>query len=664
MPGNRKSGKIQSNRKVCVDTGGTFTDLISFDRGRVRITKLLSTPEQPDVAVLDGLRELGGPAPGGRLIHGNTVGLNAILTGRGAKIALVTNKGFEDLCEIARQDRPELYSLTVPPRPVLVERKLRFGISERRNADGRLQKRASRKELNELRERIRRSKANAIAVCLLHSYAHPQDEERIALALAPLGLPISLSAGLVRRHREYERFSTTLMNAFIQPVVSSYLNRLADAAAPMQLMLLRNEGGCMPLAEVLEQPVRTLLSGPAGGVLGARAWAKLCGFERAIGFDMGGTSADVALCAGDGDVEEQALFGGHSLALPSVPVASIGCGGGSIAFKDAGSALRVGPESAGADPGPACYGKGMLPTVTDAHLFLGRLPTWGLLGGSFALHPERSAKAIAKLAAALGLSSRRLAKGILDVADLQMARPIRKYSLGRGLDPAELALVAFGGAGGLHAVRLADLVGFRTVIVPPFPGLLSAVGMLMAQPVFEREVAYVRELSRRPDDELEARAVALLEETKTAADLPATEARTWAAVRYRGNNAEFWVPARRTAARLFEQEFEKRYGFRQELPIEILRLRARLSFERKPGKSLFNALGKTAMAVKNSSHTDERRLTKGGLFWRTRDEVPTVESGKSLKGPVAILDYSGTTVVENAWQVRLHESAALILTRA
>lgn len=579
---SRKRAKAENARsqktRFGIDTGGTFTDLVELADGRLRVRKIASTPDAPERAVLEGVRTStnAGEAGDGELVHGSTVGLNALLTQRGARLALVTNAGFEDIIEIGRQERPELYAVHVAPRPTLVPRRLRFGIDERRLADGTLERRASKTELARLRERIARAKVDALVVCLLHSWRHPEDEARVAQSFAKLGIPIVLSSQLLRRHREFERFSTACIDAFVRPVVARYLEALAEGAAPLEVSVLRNEGGSMPWEDATQAPVRAILSGPAGGAAGARYWARRAGFERAVGFDMGGTSADVVLCGGATEVEDEASLGPFSLALPSLPLATVGTGGGSIAWQDEGGALRVGPQSAGADPGPACYGKGDEATVSDAHLYLGRLPRSGLLGGDFELHADRSRDTLARLAKRIGLSTRKCAEGILDLADLTMARPLRAFTLGRGVDPRDVCLVAYGGAGGLHAVRLARLVGFERVLVPPMQGALSAFGMLLERRVFEREDALHLELHRGGCRELEARARAHARESARLAPRKASELHSFAALRYRGNQAEFWVPATRDARADFEREFEQRFGFVQDLEVECLRIRSRL----------------------------------------------------------------------------------------
>ncbi|MCB9890417.1 MAG: hydantoinase/oxoprolinase family protein [Planctomycetes bacterium] len=657
-------------RRVGVDTGGTFTDLVQFDGREFRVVKTASTKDAPERAVLTAIGEAGAHGRDGDvLVHGSTVGLNALLTGTGARLAVVTNAGFEDILEIARQDRPDLYALHVEPRPVLVPRALRFGVHERRLADGTLREKVTARELRELRTRLADARVEAVAICLLHSYAHPEDELRIAHALRGLKVPIVCSASLLRRHREYERFSAACIDAFVRPVVARYLEKLASGARPLELFVVRNEGGTMPWHDAAEAPVRAILSGPAGGAAGVRFWAKRLGFDAAIGFDMGGTSADVAFVAGAESIEDEVTLGPHRLAMPSLPLTTVGTGGGSIAWRDAGGALRVGPQSAGADPGPACYGKGTVPTVSDAHLVLGRLPASGLLGGEFALHEERARKAIQGLAKQLGLNLLACAEGILEIADLQMARPLRSFTLGRGIDPKDVALVAFGGAGGLHAVRLARLVGFEKVIVPPMQGALSAFGMLLARQVFERECAFVRELDTAGAAELVRFARGFLAETKRHATTRASEARVFATLRYRGNQAEFWVEADRDAHERFEAEFERRFGFRQQLPIEALRVRARLILEPARDKAIARALaqGGEHTADRTAGRAAERKAVETSPSAQSDSRLEFVPRNRLRKrwrdGPFAVVDYSGTTIVERDSRARLTDGCIEIISR-
>lgn len=641
----------RSKRRIAIDTGGTFTDLVQFDKGALRVHKTASTPDAPERAVLDAVDAVGGPSAGGALVHGSTVGLNALLTGNGAKLALVTNKGFEDLIEIGRQERPDLYALHVGPKPTLVPRALRFGVHERRLADGELRDRASKDELRELRTRLARKKVDAIAVCLLHSYAFPEDELRIARALSSLKIPVVCSAELLRRHREYERFSAACIDAFVRPVVARYLERLAAGADPLELSVLRNEGGTLPWRDAADAPVRAILSGPAGGAAGARYWARRRGFARAVGFDMGGTSADVALCGDETEIEDEAVLGPHRLALPSLPLTTVGTGGGSIAWRDGGGALRVGPISAGADPGPACYGKGDRATVSDAHLFLGRLPREGLLGGDFALHVDRARAAVAQLAGMLDLTARACAEGILEIADLQMARPLRAFTVGRGVDPKDVALVAYGGAGGLHAARLARLVGFETVLVPPMQGVLSAFGMLLERQVVEREEAAVLELDADGLRELKRRARHFLKETKDRAGVARpNEARCFAALRYRGNQVEFWVEADEQARARFVEEFERRFGFVQDQPVESLRIRARLTLGAPHDAAIDAALRHSEPKPSRTREYAQPGADRLPFFTRAQ-----LRKSRWTEGPFAILDYAGTTIVERETRARLRD---------
>ena len=393
-----------------VDTGGTFTDLVLADGDVERVHKLPSTPPDPGRAVAQGAREVGALAAGTTVVHGTTVALNALLTGRVAPAALVTNRGFRDLIEVRRQTRPDIYDLAPQVPPPLVARARRFEVDERVwpavDDPSRLERvtRADDAELARLAERIGRSGARAVAVCLLHSYADPSDERRVAAALADLGLPITCSAELLPEHREYERFETAIVNAALAPVVSAYLDRLAAALEPAHLTLITSRGGRIAATRAASEPVRVVLSGPAGGVVGAVEAARDAGFERLVALDMGGTSTDVAfaatrpLAAGEArattDLPEVA---GHPIGVPCLDLHTVGCGGGSLAQVDAGGGLTVGPQSAGADPGPVCYGRSDVPTVTDAHVRLGHVAGGRFLGGSLELDLDAVARAFEEL---------------------------------------------------------------------------------------------------------------------------------------------------------------------------------------------------------------------------------------------------------------------------
>src|SRR5271157_1555200 len=530
--------------RIGVDTGGTFTDCVTFDGSRVRVLKVFSTPDDAARAILEGARRLisGGDTTNGgsdrtagvsssealKIVHGTTVGTNTLLERRGARVALVTTAGFEDLIEIGRQARPRLYDFNVRRDPPLVPRALRWGVRERVGASGEVLIRTGLAELRRLRQRIRKSGAESIAVCFLFSFINPAHERAAKRELESLGLPVSVSHEILPEFREYERLSTVVINAYLAPKLGAYLGRLEEAMAadlprdlsgkPAQatsysrlptpdsrhrVVVMQSSGGITTAGRAAREPVRTILSGPAGGVVAAAYLAEQLGIARAISFDMGGTSTDVCLLAGPPRSTSETTLGGLPVAVPVLDVHSVGAGGGSLARLDAGGALRVGPESAGAEPGPACYGKGgNRPTVTDANLILGRLDAECFLGGTFRLDVEaaeqafasfRSTSAISAALAGPALSGRNrrrqrselqesleLAQGIIAVSNATMERALRVISVERGHDPRDFSLISFGGAGGLHAAALASSLGLAQVIVPSNPGAFSALGILLS----------------------------------------------------------------------------------------------------------------------------------------------------------------------------------------
>ena len=484
-----KKGKIPW--VVAVDTGGTFTDVVFLAGGRLRSLKLPSTPSDPSDAVQEGLRRvLDGDAgeDDGRfvLLHGSTVATNALLERKGARVKLVTNVGFEDILEIGRQNRPQLYALVGHRPPPLVERDDRHGIRGRMGPDGEVIEPLDPAELGVLPELL--AGAESVAVVLLHSYANPAHEESVADALAELDVPLSVSVRLLPEYREYERTSTAVVNAYIAPLISAYLRRLARKAGAERVSVMGSDGGSLPVDRAAREPVHMVLSGPAGGVVGALACGRRAGHERIITFDMGGTSTDVSLCPGAPLHTRELEIGGQPIAIPVIDIHTVGAGGGSLARIDPGGALRVGPESAGADPGPICCGKGGAGvTVTDAHVWLGRLPADAFLGGEQTLDRSAVEPHLRGIADRLGASLEVAAEGILEVANAAIERALRVISVERGYDPAEFTLVAFGGAGGLHAAHLADRLRTGGAMVPPRPGLLSAYGMLAAD--ITREVS-------------------------------------------------------------------------------------------------------------------------------------------------------------------------------
>ena len=461
--------------RVGVDTGGTFTDLVALDAGQVRLAKVLSTPDDPARAVLAGLSQLVPAGTPVALTYSTTVATNALLERRGARVLFFTTAGFEDVLEIGRQARPELYALE-PTRPApVVQRRDRIGVRERITFTGETLQALRPREVGAAVATARRLSPQAIAIGFLHSYANPAHERRLAAALRRAGFLCTASHEISPRHREYERFSTAAINAYVAPKMTHHIARLARDLTGGTFRVMQSNGGALDAATAAREAARTILSGPAAGVVGAQAMAQRAGFTRIITFDMGETSTDV--CLVDGDVRRHAdcVVGGLPINVPAIDVHTVGAGGGSLAYRDPGGALKVGPESAGAEPGPACYGRGTEPTVTDANLVLGRLGR-GVLAGGIELDARRAERAVSRLARSLGLSRDAAARGIVSVANAAMERAVRTVSVERGHDPRGYALVAFGGAAALHACELAAGLGMRDVLVPRFPGVLSAWG--------------------------------------------------------------------------------------------------------------------------------------------------------------------------------------------
>jgi len=648
---------------LAVDTGGTFTDLLLLADGALTTLKIPSTPRDPAEAVLAGGRQLLGDTRHYRLLHGSTVATNGLLERKGARVVLVTNRGFEDVVEIGRQNRPQLYALFGQRPPPLVARKDRVGIGGRIGPDGEEIENLDARELAELKTRV--SEADALAVVLLHSYANPDHEEAVAAALEELNLPLSVSSRLLPEYREYERTSTTAVNAYVSPIMSRYLGRLHLESGARPVHIMSSSGGAVPVERAIREPVHTVLSGPAGGVVGALAWAKRSGFDQIITFDMGGTSTDVSLCPGRPLHTREFEIGGQPVAVPVIDIHTVGAGGGSLARVDPGGALRVGPESAGADPGPVAYGQGGGElTVTDAHVWLRRLPPEAFLGGEGSLDRNLIREPLAALAGKLGNTPENAAEGILSVANTAMERALRVISVERGFDPAEFVLVAFGGAGALHVAELVDRLGAKRALVPPDPGLLSAYGMLAAPPT--REVSRtLLVLSSDPDQEtrldeaflgLESQAV---EEMVAEGNDPASlVVRHWVDARYRGQSFELRVP-RQSWARVFHEAHRDRYGYaRDETPVEAVTLRAVAEAPALPLSPTPLLKADAAPPVEMADAFHEGNEIRVQRVWR-RDFL----QGHTLKGPAIVLEYSSTTWLPPGWHLEVDMWGSLLLSK-
>jgi N-methylhydantoinase A len=652
--------------RVGVDTGGTFTDFVYHVEGRARIFKVPSTPDDPSRAIVEGLRRVGRET-GARLrdlevVHGTTVGTNALLERRGARAALVTTEGFEDVLVIGRQARASLYDLNWTRPAPLVEDRLRFGVRERVAADGSVVEELTDEEVAALVGKLKRARVESIAVCLLFSFARPEHERKLERAITEAlpEVPLSVSHRILPEYREFERTSTVSINAYLQPLMGSYLGRLGSHVASRALRVMQSSGGSISARSAAVEPVRTILSGPAGGVVGATSSAREAGFEDIITFDMGGTSTDVALCAG-GRVRltNEASVAGVPVAVPVLDIHTVGAGGGSIARVDAGGSLRVGPRSAGAVPGPACYGRSDLPTVTDANLVLGRFGGADLLGGEFKLDEGRAVGALTALARAMSeaggreVSATEAALGVVRVVNAGMERALRAVSVERGFDPRACALVSFGGAGGLHAVELARALRVPRVVVPREPGALSALGCLRADVLKSLSRTLMLEVSDGVRvDEIERAFKALEREARAALkregfdDARQRHTRTIAA-RYRGQSFELEIPwgdGRRLVER-FHAEHEARYGYAQAASsIEVVSARLlstglveELKDER-PRRAP-KSRAPTAPHATARVHFDEG--ARDVAVYRRED----LSAGSRLRSPCVVTEYSSTTLV-------------------
>jgi len=659
-----------------VDVGGTFTDavLVAGD-GTVYTAKAPSTPSRQQRAVLrvvEAVLEQAGADAGAvrRFAHGMTVATNALLEGRTARTALVATDGFTDVIELARQNRPHLYRLCEAAPAPLVPRELRFGAPERVGPDGPLRALAPA-AAEDLGQRVAAAAPEAVAVALLHSYLDPAHERLVAAALGARlgGVTVSLSSELVGTFREYERTATTALDAALSPLLGSYLARLCDEAGARGLaepQIMQSSGGLTDVARAGAHAALTVLSGPAGGVGGALMVAAAAGERDVACFDMGGTSCDVCLVS-DGRVPETAerVIAGRPVALPALDIHTVGAGGGSIAWRDAGGALRVGPASAGADPGPACYGQGGTePTVTDANLVLGRLPADAPLAGDVRLDAAAARRAVARLAAELDLDEIACAEGIVRVAEAEMLAALRVITVERGIDPRSFALMPFGGAGPLHAAALAGGLGISRVLCPRTSGVLSALGLAASPP--RRDAARTVMLSggQLAGPALDAAREELLAEAGAALGGPVERARVRHELRYRGQSFELPVDEERpwreplSASQLrdaFAATHEERYGYRDEsAEVELVNLRASVWG---PAPALEpRASGAGARRERTEIVFDGRRVPADLLLGEP-------EPGTGAEGPALVALPSSSLLVPPGWSAEVDPNGTIRMTK-
>jgi N-methylhydantoinase A len=642
--------------RVAIDTGGTFTDCVCLTNGVFCVLKVFSTPSDPSLGVLEALAQFGA-GESLNVRHGTTVGTNAMRERKGARVAFVTTAGFEDTIAIGRQTRASLYDWFAPVPVCLVPRELRFGVPERVSAEGKILRSPTEDELQALASQVRASGAESIAISLLFSFANPETEQRVESALRGLNLPISTSHRILPEFREYERAATTVVNAYLAPRMQTYLTRLEEQVAALhpgsKVDVMQSSGGIVPAHLAAQEPVRTVLSGPAGGVIGACQVARWAGFERIIGFDMGGTSTDVFLSdmsTGGAQLTRESVVAGVPISVPMLDIHTIGAGGGSIAHFDAGGMLRVGPESAGAEPGPICFGRGNEPTVTDANLLLGRLDSESFLGGNVHLDVDRPRQILQEKKGPVS-SVEEFADGILRVVETNMEKAIRVISVERGHDPRDFVLVAFGGGGPLHACSVAQALRIDTVLIPAMPGALSAVGILLADVVrdYSRTVMLSGDAIRNldaPFAEMEQRGI---EEFRTEG--LQGEAQRSIDVRYRGQGYELNIPYKLEAGQqlseamdAFHQLHQQRYGFSDlQKPVEIVNLRLRMIA---PGEAyqpqetdLIRGDGSQACYAERSIFFDGR-FQQSKLYNRE-----SLAPGDVIHGPALITEYTSATAL-------------------
>ena len=654
-----------SETRLGVDVGGTFTDLVALSQGRLITAKVPSTPQDQSAGVMNSI-ETSEIEPGAvdALAHGMTVATNALLERRGARTALVTTEGFRDVIEIARQNRPSLYDLSQDRPPPLVPRGLRFTVKERMGPQGEISA-LDEESLEEVVSSIKEAEVEAAAVCLLFAFMHPDHERRIGEALRE-ELPevhVSLSSEVLPEFREYERFSTTTADAYLAPKLAAYLKNLAgkaeEAGVPSPL-IMQSSGGVVGIDDAIADAAGCLLSGPAGGVVGAAYVGGLGEYQNLLTFDMGGTSTDVAtIIDGEAQTTTETVVAGLPIKLPMVDIHTVSAGGGSVAWADAGGALRVGPHSAGAEPGPAAYGQGgEEPTVTDANLFLGYLADEATLGGEVVLQRELSEKALSSLGEKLGLDAQEAALGIVRVANAEMVRALRVISVERGLDPREFALLAFGGAGGMHACALAEELGMETVLVPRAGGVLSALGLAISDLRHDYVNPYLVGLENVEKGEFEKKFEKM--ESSASEDLEDPEYDRRADLRYRGQSFELTVEA--DSLEKLEERFhaahEQRYGYRMDdesVELVNLRLISTVPVE-KPELDEPEPEGEAESGTREANFDGE---------WQ---EVAVLDrermgKGSEVSGPAIVEFKESTCVVRPGWRGAVDGVGTLVLEK-
>lgn len=641
-----------------VDTGGTFTDFVCFGDGGVRFHKVLSTPDDPSRAIFQGIRELGLEAAGIHLVHGSTVATNAILERKGVKTLFVTQKGMEDLLFIGRQARKELFNLCPTPHRPWLEQIDCAGVSCRISADGEGLQAVEAEELQKIA--LKAKEYDAVAVCLLFAFLN-EGHEREVDRILPKNVFRSLSHRVIAEYREYERAATTFLNAYVGPLVRSYVSRLEEGVCADQLYVMHSAGGVMRAGEAGEHAVRLVLSGPAGGLVAAEKIGEQLGMHRLLTFDMGGTSTDVALLDGKPSMTTEGKIAGVPVAVPMLDIHTIGAGGGSLAWLDSAGLPQVGPESAGATPGPACYGLGgSQPTVTDANVVLGRIPADASLAGSMPLNVTAARQAVEQIAGPLGISVEAAASGIVRIAEEHMAGALRVVSVQKGHDPKGFSLLCFGGAGGLHACAVAELLGMRQVVFPVGGGAFSAFGMLAGRRQTELSKSH-RLLLQAPDsvEGINRIIASLIKEAQVRMPDTQLEYECSLDLRYEGQGFHLtlpWVEDPLLQQDEFEQAHEAAYGHRLHRNIEIMTVRIS-AFADTPTISL------PKLDAEESELQPERWSSVYGSGEVAEFARARLSPGTAISGPALVIENTATLWLPETWCLTVSTHGHLLLEK-
>ena len=663
------------SERIGIDCGGTFTDFILISDNTFEVHKILSNAEDPSIAIVNGLTDLN-KLDIETIAHGTTVATNTLLERKGAKTGLITTKGFEDVLSIGRQNRSSLYDLNQDkPKPLILESNI-WGITERIDKNGNIIYELDGENLDEIIESIKSSGIDSIAVSLLFSFQNSLHEDFINQKLSEIDLNLykSISSQVLPEFREYERTSTVVVNSYVGPIIDKYLGNLEGKIENSNLRIMQSSGGAISSKQARNQPVRTMLSGPAGGVVGSFWISQLAGFDHIITLDMGGTSTDVSLCPGEIQKSTQTKIDGLPISVPMIDIVTVGAGGGSIAYIDSGNSLSVGPESASSNPGPACYGVGTKPTVTDANFVLERVSADYFLGGRMQLNKSRSAAALGVLGDQLDLNTTEISLGVLKVVNSNMERAVRKVSLERGYDPRDFTLVAFGGSGPIHSCELASELSIPRVLVPQYPGVLSALGVAIA----DVEKDYVQTIMLG-EEKFDYDSIQKLYEPMKENGLYDLEQEGFKQsdiiiqklldVRYRGQSFELtiecpddekkFIPDIRNA---FNKYHYERFGYNDETQsLEVVNLRLRVvgvtkKIEMKsvePTHRLAQDSGNTNIGFVNAGLLDSKVYERGKL-------VP----GNYFQGPGLVVQMDCTVLVPPDWKAKVDGWHNLILEQS